>query len=147
MVVGGKRQRTETGEVCVAIETDAGPPLVVLQPHGGPALPLSDESVGAELAKIETSLAAHDDSSRRTAAATHDSIWEDRHAVAREWARRNPSPAIPPFGAHPVEAFISKKIQHAPEVAPPEGTAPAGKFPQTVLPILEEHCFRCHGEK
>ena len=47
VVVGGKNQRTETGEVCVAIETEDGKSFSILRAGSEPGLPLTDAAVAA----------------------------------------------------------------------------------------------------
>ncbi len=171
LVVGGKNLRTETGEVCVAVQTSGGASFVVLQPTGpdgtglnddarddnGSAaprhahpLPLTDAAVEPAIARIERSLAAFDDQTRHAASASQDDYWRNRHAAARVWARQHPSPAPPqtmPSSAHPVDAFIVAKIKQAREAASAVDPSVAAQFHGQVFPILRENCVRCHGEK
>lgn len=141
LIVGGKGQRTETGEVVVALENEAGNSFSVLQS----GIALTDAECEPVLAAIEAELAAFDDANRRRAAASRDEFWAKRHAVAKDWASRNPAPEIPGAG-HPVDAFLKAKIERALSAAA-GGSADAQRFHSEVLPILREACFRCHGEK
>ncbi len=145
LIVGGKNQRTETGEVCVAIETEDGKLFTILRGGGEPGPPLTDAAVEPLLARMERDMADRDDANRRAAARSRDAFWHRRHEFAREWVRQNPPPS-PPGGGHPVDAFIEAKIEaaHASNAAPPAG---AEAFQKDVLALLREECFRCHGEK
>lgn len=153
MVVGGKNQRTETGEICVARLSEDGSSYVVLSPRQAEGLPLTDAVIKPALERIESSLAAYDDQRRREAAASRDSFWAQRHALAREWAEQNSVPGpLSRAGAiagitHPIDAFIQEKIERLLRAASRSDPAESAQFHENVLPILREHCFRCHGEK
>ena len=141
LLVGGKGQRTETGEVVVAVETEDQKSFAVL--HSG--IPLTDAECEPVLAALEAELDAFDDANRRQAASSRDEFWALRHAIAQNWAAQNPAPKIPGEG-HPVDAFLNAKIGAALSAAA-DGSAEAESFHSEVLPILREECFRCHGEK
>jgi hypothetical protein len=145
LVVGGKGHRTETGEVCVAMLTADGKSYELLG-GGATRLPLTDAAVEPVLASIEESLSNLDDQRRRAAAASQNDFWQMRHELAREWAGENPIPQ-PPTGDHPVDAFIAAKIERAVAASNDADARQAAHFHGNVLPILREHCFRCHGEK
>jgi mono/diheme cytochrome c family protein len=153
LVVGGKNLRTETGEVCVSRLTADGESYIVLSPVPNEELPLTDAAIEPALERIESSLATYDDRRRRAAAASQDPFWARRHAMAREWAEQNPvpgssSPAAATGGqSHPVDAFIEEKIERLLLAASRTDSAEAAHFHESVLPILRENCFRCHGEK
>ncbi|HVV98701.1 MAG TPA: DUF1553 domain-containing protein, partial [Planctomycetaceae bacterium] len=151
LLVGGKDRRTETGEVCVAIETADGDSFMVLRPQAEPVLSLTDAAIEPALARIERSLSALDDVTRRQAAASQDEFWSHRHAIARAWAAEHPAPTVPalnaPGAVHPVDAFLQSKIERARAASSGADAQAAAKFHGEVLPILRENCFRCHGEK
>lgn len=151
MVVGGKNLRAETGEICVAVESEDEKSFTTLRPAGKPVLPLTDAAIEPALASIEKSLAKHDDTTRRKASATQDEFWKHRHAKAKDWAKRHPAPPVPTVktatAKHPIDAFIAAKIERAVEAASGSDAGQADAFHNQVLPILREHCFRCHGEK
>ncbi|MFT5127251.1 MAG: cytochrome c553 [Rhodothermales bacterium] len=139
VVVGGRTQRIESGEVCVARKT--GDSYEIL----GRNLPLTDAAVEPALAEIEASLSHFDDETRRAAANSQDAFWATRHQAAADWAQGNPPPAVPGPG-NPIDAFIAAKIANARAESAKAG--PAGvTFHGEILPILREACFRCHGEK
>ncbi len=146
LIAGGKNQRTETGEVCVAIESADGTSYSVIRPAGQPELPLTDKAVEPVLAGIERSLAAFDDRNRREAAQSRDPFWENRHAIAQTWVKQHPAPR-PPGEGHPVDAFIDAKIEAVRAASAASKDGRAEMFNQDVLPVLREECFRCHGEK
>ncbi len=151
MVVGGKNLRTETGEVCVAVQTEDGKSYVVLQSASERELPLTDPDVDAAVGRIESSLSNHDDQMRRHTAATENDFWHHRHEAARDWAQLHPTPKVPSVAnasiKHPIDAFIAAKLEHALAEASKSDRRQAENFHTNVLPILNEHCFRCHGEK
>lgn len=145
LMVGGKNMRTDTGEICVALESANGKAFSVLRAADKPGVTLTDTQLEAALADIETTLARFDDANRREASQSRDSFWEKRHAIAREWVKKNPAPK-PPREGHPVDAFVDAKIEKA--LAASASTTDAAKdFHGEVLPLLREECFRCHGEK
>ncbi len=166
LVVGGKGHRTETGEVCVAMLSADGKSYDLLG-AGSTRLPLTDAAVEPALSSIEKSLAQFDNQRRRIAAASQNDFWQKRHDAARAWAKQNPSPAIPDAGRpfrgatalqqtarknpsgelHPVDAFITSKIERAVAASKDADARQTEHFHGKVLPILRENCFRCHGEK
>ncbi len=165
LVVGGSGHRTETGEVCVAMLTADGKSYDLLG-ASSKRLPLTDAAIEPALSRIEKSLAQFDDERRRRAATSQSDFWQKRHDVARAWAKENPSPVIPnvgrallpvrntktgksarPTNTHPIDAFIATKIERAIAASSGADARQAGHFHGKVLPILREHCFRCHGEK
>lgn len=172
VLVGGKAFRTDPGEVCVAVQTDDGKSYVLLPAADtgdrGPPRPvkennrsllksvtgdgsrpmfLTDADVTALLSRQEASLAAFDDQTRRGAAASQDAFWKMRHSVAREWAEQHPAPMVPNAAAHPIDAFLKAKIERALVEGAKTPVEEARQFHNTVLPILRDECFRCHGDK
>jgi cytochrome c553 len=150
-VVGGKKIRPEPGEMCVAVQTPDGKSFVLLQPQGEEqASPLTDRAWDATSAKVETELTELDDANRRAAAASQDDFWQKRHALARKWVMEHPGPAVPAVkdnGAHPIDAFLTGRVERAVAAAAGPATPAGTAFQQKVLPVLSDQCFRCHGEK
>ncbi|WP_153556854.1 DUF1553 domain-containing protein [Roseimaritima sediminicola] len=146
VMVGGNGDRTETGEVCVALQPHGEGPLVVLQPRGSAPLELSDEAVEPALGRFETNLVAFEDAVRRRAAASQDAFWQQRHTLARQSvAAAEPSGGDPE--SHPIDRFVADKITRAIHRAAETDKATSAHFHNEVLPILRDQCFRCHGEK
>jgi hypothetical protein len=147
-ISGGRRFRVEPSEFTVAVETADGRSFHVLQPAGAKAepVPLTDAAVTAALARTEADLVAFDDAARATAAASQDAFWKKRHAAARAWAAAQAVP-VPAGAPHPIDAFVGAKIDRAVAETAKTPAADAKHFHETVLPILRDACFRCHGEK
>ncbi len=146
LIAGGKNQRNDTGEVVVAIESTDGCQYTILGPKGLPGIPLTDVSVEPVLAKIERSLSEFDDFNRRTSAKSRNRFWNERHAIAKDWVKRNPAPQ-PPRKGHPIDAFIDTKIEKTLAANTALLSEKGKNFHQNVMPILRESCYRCHGEK
>jgi hypothetical protein len=147
--VGGKDFRVDPGEICVAVQTPDGQSFFLL-PQADEAdgrVLLTDKDVTAALVRHESALTAFDDQRRRAAASTQDAFWEKRHQLAREWATHHPAPAVPLAERHPIDAFLEFKIQNALLATAQTPVADAQQFHGSVLPVLRDQCFRCHGEK
>lgn len=146
VIVGGNGDRTETGEVCVAIQPNSDGSLFVLTPDASSPLMLSDASVEPVLRKLESDMIAFEDESRRKAATSQDAFWQHRHELARK--------TVTPEGTdstdstvHPIDGFVADKISQAISQAAATDEATTAHFHNEVLPILRDQCFRCHGEK
>lgn len=150
-LAGGKKFRSETGELTVAILSADGKSYSILQPSGASqsVLPLTDEAVTSALARIEGKLQRFDDQARHTAAASQDSFWKQRHDAARDWDKAHPAKHDTFTESHqnPIDQFLAKKIDQAVVAAAKTPVEDARAFHSTVLPILRENCFRCHGDK
>ena len=148
-IIGGKKFRAEPGELCVAVRSTDGQSYAILQPDGAGVSPVAlvDGDVEAALDRIESSLTAHDDRSRRASAASQDGYWAMRHDVARRWAGDHPAPPVPTGSDHPIDAFLAAKIARAVAASAGAKTDEARRFQAEVLPVLRDQCSRCHGEK
>ena len=147
-IVGGQKFRTDPGETCVAVETEDGESFVLLQPDGQQHH-LTDETVASLLADQEVALDLLDSERRRAAAASQQDYWNRRHELAKAWAEQHPAPKVPGEdpNQHPIDAFLTAKIQTALTASAQVPLAEARQFHDNVLPILRDHCFRCHGDK
>ncbi len=151
-IAGGKNFRPEPRELTLALRSEDGQAYYLVRPAAlqHDLLPLTDEVVKAERNRIESSLSQLDDQTRRAAAAEQDKYWRKRHEVAREWVKRNPPLAVPetPDSAlHPIDAFIVARIEEARASSNKVSPTESEHFHSKVLPILQNECFRCHGEK
>ncbi|MGC4007416.1 MAG: hypothetical protein QM811_31550 [Pirellulales bacterium] len=68
---------------------------------------------------------------------------------SRKYLKSIPAPTVPAMSGttHPVDAFLIAKIDAAKAAAAKTPVASSEHFHKTVLPILRDACFRCHGEK
>ncbi len=148
MLVGGRDFRVDPGETCVAVETADRAAFELLHPGAGQLL-LTDETVTASLAAERAALQQFNDQRRRLAAQSQTPYWDKRHEIARDWAKQHPAPPVPvqTDSQHPIDAFLATKIQTALQTTAQTPLSEARLFHQDVLPILREHCFRCHGDK
>lgn len=149
-MAGGKRFRADPGELTVAVRTEGAEVYQVLRPVGlaQKPLPLTNEAVEAELAKIQSSMSQWNDQSRRAAAASQDSYWEGRHEAARTWVQKNPQPSVPQAsGENPIDAFILTRLKEVEAESGSQTELSASYFHANILPILKSECFRCHEEK
>ncbi len=151
VVVGGKGQRTETGEVLVALQLAGSSNWRLARPATLEPMILDDEQIGGELLAIETRLADLDDHHRRLATASMNDYWQTRHqraqAVAEELLPEAHALAFQNSSIHPVDQLIAAKIERAKVAAAENQSAEATHFQKSVLPILRDECFRCHGDK
>jgi mono/diheme cytochrome c family protein len=149
-MIGGRKLRPEPGEMCVAVQSVAGEPFVLVKSEAV-GDQLTDEAWDRVAGRTEAALVAFDDQNRRRAATSQDGFWDQRQQRARQWAAEHPAPAVPKLKSagthHPVDAFIAAKIERALAAASSSEAAAAKQFHETVLPILAQNCFRCHGEK
>lgn len=146
VMVGGNGDRTESGEVCAAIQPESDGPLYVLKADSSSPLMLTDAAVGPELRQIEAAMEAFEDATRRAAAASQDAFWQQRHEIARDSVKRE-TPSAHVSGIHPLDKLVADKISVALRQAAQTDEKITQHFHNNVLPILRDQCFRCHGEK
>lgn len=146
VMVGGNGDRTESGEVCVAAQVDGAGPLFVMKADSSSPLLLTDATIEPELRRFETEMVASEDATRREAAKSQNAFWQQRHKVAKA-AVIEASPQVKSSDGHPVDQFIAAKVAQALQQAAQTDEETTKHFHQNVLPILQEQCFRCHGEK
>jgi len=145
VMVGGNGDRTESGEICVAVQPGGEGPLLVLRADASPLL-LTDAAVEPELRKFDSVLVEFEDAKRREAAASQDMFWEERHRIARETIKR-PKQHANDSSVHPIDQFVEAKIAVTLRQASQAEEETTQHFHDRVLPILRDQCFRCHGEK
>lgn len=144
-MVGGKKLRPEPGEMCVAVLDAEGKMYGVLA-AAGTGVALTDVGWEKLASENASALVVLDDEHRRAAARSQDAFWAKRHAAARSWLDTQPG-VESPVGENPVDAFVADRIRRA-VAATAGGITPEGQFfHDKVLPVLDETCFRCHGDK
>lgn len=148
-LVGGKAFRTDPGEICVARQSEDGKTFLLLSGANAmmPPVSLTDRDVEQALARLEFALTALDDTTRRAASASQNTFWEKRHEWARNWAQSHPTPPPAQSEKHPIDAFLAAKMDRAQNESEKTSAAEAEQFHQTLLPLLRDNCFRCHGDK
>ena len=150
LIVGGPNQRTECGEVCVAMEAEDGSTYHLVAPRAEHQITLTDAQVEPALARIEQQLQTQDDANRRKAAASQAAFWKKRHTFAANWIAEKRSRSAgrvqPTAEQHPIDFWIQEKIAAAVKSTAESGDR-SSDFHDNVLPILRQNCFRCHGEK
>jgi len=146
VMVGGNGDRTESGEVCVAVQPLSDGSLFVLKADSSSPLELTDAAIEPELNKFETAMISFEDATRREAAKSQDAFWQQRHKMAKEAVKETSAQTASSDG-HPIDQFIAAKIAHALDQAAQTDEETTEHFHKNVLPILQEQCFRCHGEK
>ncbi len=140
MLVGGRSFSLEFGETCVAIarKGEMFRVLAVTQDY-----PLTDEG-WTKCEQDEIALVQQVDCrNRRTAGAEQEDFWRQRHDHARATLRDEADAKVT------LDQLIEQRIvRHNRLVAdaPPEN-ADEAYYRKHVLPILNKHCIRCHGEK
>ncbi|MCB1098536.1 MAG: DUF1549 domain-containing protein, partial [Verrucomicrobiae bacterium] len=140
-VIGGKSLRVEPGEMCLAIATDNSYFLLAPSGRGTELTPSGMRRIRQD---TETELRAIDERTRHEAAATQNPFWERRHAFARKVAE-----TFAMGDDSSIDGFLEARIARArDEFRASENTDPtiAAHFHQRILPLLDTHCFRCHGE-
>ncbi len=151
LIVGGKNQRTEPGEACVAMQRQGTEHFELLTPAGSDVVSLTDPAVGGLLTRMHAQINSLNDATRRRAASAQNGYWDQRHQLAKHWAAEHPAPDIPLYDGHsaaqPVDAFLAHKISIAVQAAAHSDSRSSQQFYSQVLPILRDECFRCHGDK
>jgi mono/diheme cytochrome c family protein len=146
---GGKKFRVETGESCVAVQLEGDSSFRFVSP-GQDQPPFTDDNWRSFAQAQERSLDRFDQQSRQQAAASEQSYWQKRHDHARKWAETHPAPMVPEVAAkygvnNEIDRFIAAKIESG---LKSNQLDTAGKeFHEKILPLLQQNCFRCHGEK
>lgn len=148
-LAGGKKFRVETGECCLAVQLQGEEGFHLLGPTAD-RVPLTDAAWEAAVARQGVELTAFDQTARRDSGASQSAYWEKRHQHSRAWAEKNPAPAVPEVDANwpvnnPVDRFLAAKMQK--EQKKSEKDAEAKELHEKVVPILQQNCTRCHGDR
>ncbi|HEY8666748.1 MAG TPA: DUF1549 domain-containing protein, partial [Tepidisphaeraceae bacterium] len=150
-IVGGKRLRAEPGDMCVAIQERDGGPYVLVRADGGAPEVLDDATWARVTERANSEISLMDDATRRAAAKSQDGFWAARHRLASQWVAEHPAPAVPTTvggsGQNPIDAFLVARIERAAAGSRGVEGEKARAFHGTVLKVLSDQCFRCHGEK
>lgn len=151
-IVGSAKIRVEPGETLLAICTSGDDAFKLVHDHAtaSPAIPVTDDAIEYANSRIESRLDLLETQIRQQAASAHDDYWAGRHEAARRWVAANPAPPIPLSPSlnsrNPIDAFLAAKIHAAKTDVATQSHGDAAQFQQDILPILREHCFRCHDE-
>ncbi len=139
-IIGGDKFRVESGETLVAFWTDNDDSIELLQAAGSTMLKrrLVDSDIDSVSREAKRSLTLFDDAVRRQIASKHDDYWNERHEYARD--------VVQPQSGSSIDKFVADRL--ATVVNQPEAKAASDDdgFQREVLPILREHCWRCHDE-
>jgi hypothetical protein len=100
-LVGGKKLRSEPGELSVSVVAPGGLPTLI----GGAPVALTDESWTAFAAAERERIDAFDTNRRRTAAASEGAYWKGRHELARRLSGADREPA--PEAVNLVDRYIA----------------------------------------
>lgn len=144
LVVGGKGRRTESGEACVAFQTPGQTDFNLLTASGALDVPMVDEAIERQADELEATLFGLETQQRRLAATKDDAFWEKRHRLAKQVVAERSATTD---GFTNIDGFIADKIRTASRLASQHDESTTQNFHQNVLPILEDNCVRCHGEK
>ncbi len=147
-VVGGEKYRVVSGEMLVGFWTGVSNSIELLRASGSRSSErhVTDSDIDSLKRESEVSLVALDDQVRRAASGAHDDYWNDRHEYAREVvAIRSSSTASDSVKADvTIDQFIENRLNKA-RGGLSSSESPANNiFHAEVLPILREHCLRCH---
>ena len=140
-IIGGDKQRTEAGETLIAIESVDGNSYHLLSATAGRMPILNNEEVNPILEKTNDLLTNLDSNRRRKLSSSQDAIWKERRAIQKDWLSSQP---ILPKGTEPstIDKFISEKISNL-----EKDSGKVEDLAASAFHILEQNCFRCHGNE
>jgi Protein of unknown function (DUF1553)/Protein of unknown function (DUF1549)/Planctomycete cytochrome C/Concanavalin A-like lectin/glucanases superfamily len=154
-IVGSNKARAETGETLIAVRKQSESDFHLIQSFGNSDSPVSlrEGSIADQLRHREELFTDFDHRNRRSASASQDAYWQRRREYAASWLKNNPPPARSVNSSQTntepttVDQFLDQRIAHAKtEIA--NGNDPAiAHFHETVMPILRDHCWRCHADR
>ncbi|MEO9595754.1 MAG: DUF1553 domain-containing protein [Rhodopirellula bahusiensis] len=155
-VIGGSRYRAEPDETMIAVQLNGSGPFWLLSPdfqNVEARLPIADAVVESQLERINSTLHAHDATTRRTKSDSHTDYWDERHARASKWID-SLDPVAMPTGLnqadksiHAIDQFLTAKIEkYRKSVQPNKASNKNHELSQRAQAILRERCYRCHDE-
>ena len=149
-VKGKGKYRHDLGETCIAVSV-SGQPFVLLGPVR--KVPLTDAGWMTWRREREPFFRNLDTNRRRKAAKKADSYWEKRHKQAREIVSAQVTRALPEVfgfipGRNSIDRFIGVGlVQATKRLRGSREEAGSVHFRDSVFPLLQDRCFKCHGEK
>ncbi|MEI6234580.1 MAG: DUF1553 domain-containing protein [Planctomycetota bacterium] len=148
-ILGAKKFRAETGELCVMVQTSDGKSYALVEGKFDESKRMNEDNWKAAASRAEKALSDLDDANRYAASSTQNAFWDKRHIAGRQWTEKHPAAVAPKLDgvAHPIDSFINARIQTAVAASAASNAEEAKHFYEKVLPILSENCFRCHGDK
>ena len=133
------QMRPETGETLVASAPEGSRRYRVIGSEGG--FELTDTAWNHARVRRHRDLDRFDQSRRRRLSESENDYWDRRHDNARAWieSQRESSDGLS------IDQFIDLQIQRANQSLPHSPIEQ--RFHSTILPLLRERCFSCHGKK
>ena len=117
---------------------------------------LTDQMIEPVLERIEKDLLVLDDQQRRRLAGGQDEFWKRRHQKSAMIARREAEQSEEVWNSlhggsslfpKTIDQWINQRVDQVLFDTEQGDGELAKQFHDEVLPILREHCFRCHSEK
>ena len=140
-IIGGDKQRTEAGETLIAIESVDGNSYHLLSATAGRMPILNNEEVNPILEKTNDLLTNLDSNRRRKLSSSQDNIWKERRAIQKDWL--SSQPILPKATeTNTIDKFISEKISNL-----EKDSGKVEDLAASAFHILEQNCFRCHGNE
>ena len=140
-IIGGDNQRTETGETLVAIESKDGKLYHLLTPDTDNTHALKDKDIHRILEKNNSLLTLLDSRRRRQLASSQDAIWKERRAIQKDWLSTQRLLQNEDTFNH-IDKFIAEKISNI-----EKDSGETDDLAVSAFHILEQNCFRCHGNE
>ena len=140
-IVGGTNQRTETGETLIAIENKDGKLYHLLTPISDNMPVLNNREVIPVLKKTNGLLTQLDSKRRRKLSVSQDAIWEKRRAIQQDWLSKQPV-SLKETEPNQIDKFISEKLLNL-----KKDSEEVDDLAVSAFHILEQNCFRCHGNE
>ena len=140
-IVGGTNQRTETGETLIAIESKDGKLYHLLTPISDNMAVLNDKEVNPILEKTNHLLTKLDSNRRKKLASSQDAIWQKRREIQQDWLSKQPT-LLKGTESNQIDKFISGKVLNL-----RNDSGEVDDLAASAYHILEQNCFRCHGNE